>query len=121
GWYTVIGDLSDNQLRLEVWLDRFCGYTDRKPYAGFYSKERRRVLDITKRVAKRLIPRRVVTLRNIREGKYFILAKRLGRSEFNFPLLEKYDHEMTYYGIYDPTRGSPQQVSPHFCARAAAF
>jgi len=121
GWYTVIGNLGDNQLRLEVWLDRFCGYDDRKPYAGFYSRDGRRVIDMTSRVAKRLIPHRIVTLRSIREEKYFILAERLARPEFNFPLLEKYDRGMTYYGIYDPTRGSLHQVSPHFCARASGF
>jgi hypothetical protein len=29
GWYIVIGNLGDNELRLEIWLDRFCGYKDR--------------------------------------------------------------------------------------------
>jgi 5-methylcytosine-specific restriction endonuclease McrA len=113
GWYTGIGTLGGKQVRLEIWLDRFSGYTQRKPYAGFYTKHRRRVIDITRRVSKRLVPHRVVTLQDIREGKQFILAERLSKSEFNFPLLEKYHQGMTYYGFYDPT--------PHFCARAAAF
>jgi len=121
GWYTVIGNLHKHQARLEIWLDRFSGYKDRKLYAGFHSEERRRLIDITRRAAKTLGRHRVVTLRDIREGKYFILAERLGRSEFNFPVLEKWDHGMTYYGIFDPTRQSSHRVSPHFCTRAAGF
>src|SRR4029453_9685614 len=106
GWYTGIGTLGGRQVRLEIWLDRFSGYTQRKLYAGFYTKHRRRVIDIPRRVSRKLVPHRVVTLQDIREGKRFILAERLSKSEFNFPLLEKYDQGITYYGFYDPTPGS---------------
>jgi HNH endonuclease len=79
------------------------------------------VIDITQRVAKRLIPHRLVKLEDIREGKHFILAERLSKSEFKFPLLEKYDQGITYYGIYDFTAGSLHRPAKHFCARAAGF
>ena len=37
GWRVVIGDLGKNQPRLELWLDRFTGYTQPKFWACFYS------------------------------------------------------------------------------------
>jgi len=122
GWSAVIGDLGKTRPRLEVWLDRFSGYPDRKLYAGFHSKARQQITTITKRVSRKLWPGRVVNYEDdTTEEKHLVLAKRLGRSEFNIPILERYSAGSTFYGIYDPTRESSKRVNPHFYSRAVAF
>ena len=121
GWSAIIGDLGANQPRLEVWLDRFSGYPERKLYACFRSEARRQMASITKRVSRKLWPARIVDSEGTDEGKHLVLAERLGRSEFNAPILEKYRDGRTFYGIYDPTRETAEKVSPHFCTRAVAF
>jgi len=78
-------------------------------------------MDITKRIDTRLWPVREVTTADI-EGDHFVaLADRLGRSQFNLPILEKHDDGWSFYGIYDQTRQSSQRINRHFCDRAAAF
>jgi 5-methylcytosine-specific restriction endonuclease McrA len=121
GWYAVLGDLGKNQPRLEVWYDRFSGYSQRKLYACFRSQILRQMTAITKRVARKLWPARIVTMDDIDEEKFVVLRERLGRSEFNEPVMEKYVEGRTFYGIYDPTRETADRVSPHFCTRAVAF
>lgn len=121
GWSAVIGDLGKNQPRLEVWFDRFSGYPERKLYAGFCSELRPQMTSITNRVSRKLWPAREITTGDTNEDRHCVLAQRLGRSEFNTPILEKYARGKTFYGIYDPTRESSQEVSPHFCSRAVAF
>jgi len=121
GWSAIIGDLGTSQPRMEVWFDRFSGYPQRKLYACFRSEVRQQMVSITKRVARKLWPARVVTPGDTDEEGFLVLAERLARSEFNTPLLEKYRGGRTFYGIYDPTRDTAERVSPHFCVRAAAF
>jgi 5-methylcytosine-specific restriction endonuclease McrA len=121
GWSAIIGDLGRGQPRLEVWFDRFSGYPRRKLYACFRSEIRRQVTYVTKRAARKLWPARVVTVNDTEENTFLALAKRLARSEFNTPVLEKYKGGRTFYGIYDPTRGTAGRVRAHFCTRAAAF
>jgi len=121
GWYAIIGDLGKDQPRLEVWFDRFSGYPERKLYACFRTEVRPQITSITKRVSRKLWPARVVTMGDTEEGKFLVLADRLARTQFNTPVLEKYEGGRTFYGIYDPTRETAQRVSPHFCTRAVAF
>jgi len=121
GWAVRIGDLGKNQPRLEIWFDRFSGYPERKLFACFCSWERPQILSITKRVSRKLWPARVVTDNDLPDDKRVVLAERLGRSEFNSPILEKYEDGGTFYGIYDPTRETTERVSPHFCIRASSF
>jgi 5-methylcytosine-specific restriction endonuclease McrA len=121
GWRVIIGDLGKNQPRLEIWLDRFSGYPERKLYACFYAEIRSQLMAITKRVSKTLWPIRIITLEDTEDEKYLALAKRLPRSEFNAPILEKYLDQDTFFGIYDPTRETTEKINRHFCNRAAAF
>ena len=122
GWSAIIGNLGKGQPRLEIWFDYFAGYSQRKLYACFRSeKKRSQILTITKRVARRLWPARTITEDDTEKEKHLALAKRLARSEFNSPVLEKYSGGGTFYGIYDPTRESVHRVSPHFYTRAVAF
>lgn len=121
GWCATIGNLGKGQPLLEVWFDRFSGYPQRKLYACFHSGARQRITSITKRVSRKLWPVRVVTSDDVDEGDFVVLTKRLARSEFNTPVLEKYKEGPTFYGIYDPTRETTEQLSPYFCTRAVAF
>jgi hypothetical protein len=119
GWRAVIGDIGKEQPRLEIWLDRFSGYSDRKLFAGFCSETT--LTSLTKRVSRKLWPSRVITPNDLVVDQGLMLATRLGRSEFNLPIIEKYPGSRTFYGVYDPTRGTADRLNRHFCARAAAF
>lgn len=121
GWSANIGDLGKGQPRLEIWFDRFSGYPERKLYACFHAEVRPQITSITKRVAQKLWPARVVTMNDTKKEKFLALTERLARSEFNTPVLEKYEGGQTFYGIYDPTRETAERVSPHFCTRAVGF
>lgn len=121
GWAAIIGNLGKGQPRLEIWFDRFTGYPDRKLYAGLCSETRPPLITITKRASRKLWPARTVTADDTEEDKSLVMTERLARSEFNWPVLEKYGGGRTYYGIFDPTRETAERVNPHFCARAAAF
>ena len=121
GWNVVIGNLGKDQPRLEVWLDRFAGYSQRKLWACFRANTRAKMVSITKHVDRKLWPKRIVTSKDTDEERFVMLAKRLPRSEFSTPIMEKYDGGSTFYGIYDPTRETAERVSPHFCSRAVAF
>ncbi len=121
GWGVVIGDLGQDQPRLEVWLDRFAGYKQRKFWACFSTNIRPQLTAITKRVDPKLEAVRIVTSSDTDDDKFVVLSNRLMRSEFSTPVLEKYTDGVTFYGIYDPTKETAARVSPHFCARAAAF
>lgn len=121
GWSVVIGNLGRGKPRLEIWLDRFAGYPQRKLWACFNTSDRAQMTAITKRVDRKLWPTRTVTAKDTDDEEFFVLSKRLARSEFSVPVLEKYSDGQTFYGIYDPTRETADRVSPHFCARAAGF
>ena len=121
GWRAIIGYLGKDQPRLEVWLDRFSGYEERKLYACFQSENRDSLTEITKKVSKNLWPFRVVTTKDTTEKDFLFLTNHLQRSEFNAPILEKYQDGTTFFGIYDPTRETTERINPYFCDRAVAF
>ncbi len=121
GWCAVIGDLGKHRPLIEIWFDRFSGYSERKLYAGFYSEGKQQITVITKRVRRILWPVRTVTAKDIEDDNYLVLAERLRRSEFNAPILEYHLGGDTYFGIYDPTREISERINPHFCNRAVAF
>lgn len=121
GWSATIGDLGKGTPKLEVWLDRFSGYRQRKLFACFRSHNRYSLLAMKTHVHRRLWPARTITTAEIDEGRDFVLRKRLGRSEFNTPILEKYRGGVTFYGIYDLTRQATGGISRNFCSRAQSF
>lgn len=122
GWFAVVGDLGRGGPTLEIWFDRFSGYPERKLFACFRSKERAPLLAVTRRVSRKLWPVRIVNhARDTEDAGYLFLKRRLARSEFNAPVLEKYADGHTFYGLYDPTRLSASRVNPHFVHRAVAF
>ena len=121
GWSVILGNLGSGQPKLEIWLDRFSGYPDRKLWACFHSESRQQITSITKRVSRKLWPVRTVTPDDTNGTAHLSLTDRLRGSEFGVPVLEKYKGGRTFYGIYDPTRETSERVNPHFCARAVAF
>jgi 5-methylcytosine-specific restriction endonuclease McrA len=121
GWSVVLGDLGKGKPRLEIWFDRITGYSDRKLYAAFYAPNRRKIISITERVSRKLLPIRTIGSDDTTENKYLFFTQRLGGSEFNVPILEKYAKGNTFFGIYDPTRPTTEKVNLHFCSRAVAF
>ena len=64
GWSAIIGSLGKGKPRLEVWLDRFAGYSQRKLWACFSAKTRMQMLSITKHVDRKLWPKRIVTMKD---------------------------------------------------------
>ncbi len=121
GWSAVLGNLGKGQPRLELWLDRFSGYPERKLFACFRSEVRAPVVALARRVSKKLWPARVVTMNDTVNDEFVSLTQRLGRSEFNVPILENYEGGRTFYGIYDQTRLASERINPHFLNRAVAF
>jgi 5-methylcytosine-specific restriction endonuclease McrA len=121
GWFAILGDLGKGQARLEIWLDSFSGYPERKFYAGLYHPVTQKIAAVTKRVAQELWPIRIMGAHDITKDSYWHFTKRLRRSEFNAPILEIYPKKHTYYGIYDPTRTTSARLNSHFCNRAFAL
>jgi 5-methylcytosine-specific restriction endonuclease McrA len=121
GWHAIVGSLGPKQPRLEIWLDKFSGHSDRKLYACFYSEIRPQVVSLTKQVSKKLWPIREITTADVDGERYLTLLAPLKRNEFNVPILEKYQQGRTFYGIYDLARSDSAGISPHFCSRAVDF
>jgi 5-methylcytosine-specific restriction endonuclease McrA len=121
GWMTIVGDLGPGQPRLEIWLDRFTGHRERKLYACLYSKDREKIVSITKRIISKLRPRREITWKDLADHRNVSLSTPMKLSEFSYPILEKYDNGHTYYGLYDPRSGAHKQKLSYFSAAAAAF
>ncbi len=120
GWRAIIGDFGKNQPRLEVWLDHFSGYNARKYWAGFYSPDQSKIIDIRNRVSRELWPVRTIAQKDTTDYKFMALTERLARSEFTMPILEKYPGE-AFFGAYFPTRETSANVNPHFCEWAVGF
>jgi 5-methylcytosine-specific restriction endonuclease McrA len=121
GWEARIGYLGNKKLRLSVWLDRFSGYPDRKFYACFWSPQRAPLVSIKKRLDATLWPVREISMNDTTREDFLFLTDRLKRSEFNKPILEKYEGGRTFFGIYDPTRETSDRINPYFVDRAVAF
>jgi len=122
GGRVVIGRLGKEQLQMQIWLDQFSGYTERKLYFCFASPGLASLQRIANRVARHLRPHRLITEKQIKRDGFQFLTERLSRAEFNVPILEQYYGRYSYYGMYDTTvRSTDNRVNPHFCARAAAF
>ena len=120
GWRVVIGDLGKNRPRLELWLDRFSGYAQRKFFACFFTNDRPKLTKITQRVTKRLWPVRTITPKDTSSEGFFALTAPLGSANFAKPILEKYSGE-TFFGIYDPAARASDSATSNFLNRAAAF
>ncbi len=120
GWSATIGKLGKQATHLEIRLDRFSGHKERKLWVCFRSNQGPKILNLTKRVNKKLAPIRTITSNDIDDAPAVSLAKRLPFAQFNQPILEKYG-DGNYFGIYDRTSTTATKISPHFLALAASF
>jgi 5-methylcytosine-specific restriction endonuclease McrA len=121
GWSAVLGQIHAEGPRLELWLDRFTGYPERKFFACFRAESRRRITAISKQVNRRLWPVHTIEVDDINDGKVFALKQQLRGSQFNSPIRENYSNGKTFYGIYDPTKSTSAPINEHFVSRAVAF
>jgi 5-methylcytosine-specific restriction endonuclease McrA len=127
GWTVKIGSLGKGQPELQIWYDRFSGYEERKLYACFFSNNRKNIKNLIKRISKEMYPIRNVSNRDIveteikKKDSFMFLQERLGRHEFNAPILEEYESGDTFFGIFDPTRDTADEINQNFCNRAVAF
>jgi 5-methylcytosine-specific restriction endonuclease McrA len=121
GWRALLGNLGRGQPRLEIWFDCLTGYPERKFYAGFFAPDRPKITAIIRRVERRLWPIRTMGSEDLTRGNYERFKKRLRPSEFDSPVLERYSRGRTYFGIFDPTHATKENVNSDFCNRAVAF
>ncbi len=121
GWSAVIGNAGKGKPLLEIWMDRFSGYSERKFYAAFYSKDKQAIRSLA-HSSKSLWPVREVTDDDITDTLAGRLKRRLRVNEFNEPVLENYEETNNhFFGFYDPTQGAEAQVQEHFCQQAVDF
>lgn len=129
GWRVLIGDLGKNQPQLEIWFDLFSGYDERKLSACFWYINKKPISNLIEQVSRDMWPVRQISLDDTvknknKKNKTFISlpkSKRIGRSEFNAPIFEDYEDGGSFFGIYDPTRETTEEINFHFCERAVAF
>jgi 5-methylcytosine-specific restriction endonuclease McrA len=122
GWRAPIGDLGQGQPRLEIWLDKYAGYPERKLSACFYSREAKPIRALAG-LSKSLWPIRELSDADMDDDddNYSVMKERLGRAEFNEPVLENYERRHHFFGFYDPTRETESRLNPYFRERAVDF
>ena len=122
GWRVKIGVLENNGPDLEIWLDRFAGYSDRKYFACFVSDKKSILKKIIEDVPKKLYPTKEISSDDVNDDKgYTQLTDPLPINKFNVPIFENYSNNGTFLGIYDPTRKTTNRLNTYFINRAAAF
>jgi 5-methylcytosine-specific restriction endonuclease McrA len=121
GWYVAFGSLGRERPRLEVWMDHFAGFPQRRYWFGFYSASEAKLRNLAKRVSSRLRPHRVLTSEDTVTEPFVQLTRRLLDAEFGQPFLETYETGNFYYGIYDPLPVSQSGATAHVVTHATAF
>lgn len=121
GWLAVIGNAGKGKPSLEIWLDRYSGFSERKFYACFFGKDERVIRSLAGS-SKSLWAVREVTDDDVTEGETKQLKRRLRQNEFNEPVLENYAGLNThFFGFFDRTQGTTARIEDHFCQQAVDF
>jgi len=123
GWRVHLGSLGKGQPRLEIWLDHFTGYDERKFTFCFYWDNPKKMRRLADRASKQLPVRQRFTEKDVKKGDdFFFLRKRLRRDDFGAAIFEEYREKWAFFGIYELTPPSAgTEVNPDICARGAAF
>ena len=121
GWAAEIGDLGKGQPFMMLWLDHFSGYPKAKFYACFWSSKTERILNLTRKVGRRLFPIKTITDEDLRKGGKVALRGRLRSSLLGKPILEKYVQGETLFGLYDSSRRLSETTTIRFTNLAADF
>lgn len=104
-----------------LWLDCFSGHPAAKLYACFFTYKRERILNLTKKVSKRLFPIKTITDDDLNKQGKVALRDRLRSRLLGKPILEKYEKGETLFGIYDSSKQSNEATTRRFCNLAANF
>lgn len=122
GWEADIGNLGKGMPILEIWLDRFSGYPERKLYACFWSRNPKRVHSLSRTVSTHLWKVRRLTMADTIKTEFHALKDRLPREEFNAPIIENYPgYRSHFFGFYDRTGHGRSKIDARFCERAVDF
>jgi len=102
GWNIGLGKVMRRQLRMDIWLDKYSGYPERKMWYGFVSSERTAINELEKLARQEFgKPKWIIREKDYKGiGDTVTLRKRLDRSFFGSPIPEYYDG-IFYYGVYD--------------------
>lgn len=112
GWHAVIGTLTGYNCKVELWFDRFTGYSQRKISYCLHSKRKEQIEKVIKHAKKELGLHLTLNEDNVtNSSKHIQLAKQLAKSRFGQPIFERYTDSPKefYYGIYEINRGGLQR------------
>ena len=122
GWRARIGTMGRGQPRLQIWLDHFAGYEERKFNFCLYSENKSKLRRLAENAPMKKPIQRFITERDMEKKDCWLLSKHLKRAEFNVPIFEQYWGKYFYFGIYDSTvRTKDDSLNRKLCERAAAF
>jgi len=117
-----IGNFGRGEPELQIWLDRYSGHAEWKLYAGLSHNKYFQLKKIKEGLRESLPGVRVINDKAYKKDKnsnYLKLKKPLAPSEFNAPVLEKYDqYGLNFFGFYSHLQ---DKVQHKFCERAVDF
>jgi len=122
GWRAKIGNLGKGKPELQIWLDHLSGCKDRKFSFCFFSENRADVRRLQKQSAKSLPVCKTISGKDLGDGDFTVLKRRLRQDEFGEAIFEKYWGKYFYFGIYDPSDRMPRgAVNPQLVNRGVEF
>lgn len=107
GWIIEIGRLIPGKCYLQIWLDRFTRYRDRKIWYGFFFEDSDPIERLSKSSRKNLgramaLGDKDLTLYYEADHYSTLLNRKLQEAEFGRPVIECYHiSQCYYYGIYE--------------------
>lgn len=122
GWRARIGSLGQNEPKLQIWLDYFARYKERKFNFCLYHDGRSKLRKLADSSPMKKPICRFVTEDDMEKDGFYLLGKPLQKKQFNNPVFEQYWGRYAYFGVYDPTvRLRGNAVNRKLCERGAAF
>ena len=126
GWVIELGYLKSKKCYLQIWLDRFTRYDNRKIWYGFYSEGELSPIKSLAHNAQQDLGEAVrlgdKDLENPARDDS-LLKRKLPKANFEYPVIEEYDYGGNYfYGVYE-SKTLPRTISQRqeLGERAAAF
>jgi 5-methylcytosine-specific restriction endonuclease McrA len=121
GWFARVGTLGRSKFGLQVWLDRFTKARQRRFWFGLHADDKVRLPRLAKRLSRELRPHRLITSGDVALVPYVALNQELASAEFGRPVLEKYDWDESYYGIYVGSPTSHRSTVDHVVRHATGL
>jgi hypothetical protein len=103
GWLVSLGTFAGYQSRAEIWLDHFTAHPTRKIYYGLHSYQKNGVAKLAKAAQRQFgEPLSIYESDWDDDADEYRLAKRLAKTHFGHPVLERYPAIPEFlYGIYE--------------------